>query len=348
MEGSIKPVFEQIMKPLTIANHFVVAAMRGAKAQGLPDEFILEGSGIPLELLNQNKARVDPEQFAFLLRRLWHLLEDELMGLGNHKSKPGSFATMCQLAIHSDNLEAMIKRGIRFYRLFDHIPQMDLTVKDGKARIAIASDYFPNDPDRFLQESLLVIWHRTACWMIDQRINLSQAAFAYPAPPHANEYKAIFYCPTQFDAAQSYLEFNADMLKQPIRQDERTLSEFLKSSPADLLARPTKDESFSGKIRHLIGREIDGEMPTFDQIAQHLYMTPQTLRRRLIAEDTSYQELKDHIRRDIAIYHLSQAHLSINDIASKVGFTEPSTFHRAFKKWTGVTPLAYQKEKLNL
>ena len=331
------------MKPLTIANHFVVAAIHAAASQGLPVNFILQGTGIPAELLNQNKARVSPEQFVLLIQRLWHLLEDELMGFGPVKSKLGCFATMCQLAIHSDNLEQMLKRGTRFYQLFDRVPAVSLEVHGNKARLSLQQDLLYKDKDHFLQESLLLIWHRTACWMIDQRINLSKACFSYPAPPHQEEYPSIFYCPIEFNAAQTYLEFNADMLKHKICQDQRSLTQFLKSSPADLLARPTKDASYSGKIRHLIGREINGELPSFEDIAKQLYMTPQTLRRRLKAEATSYQALKDNIRRDIAIYYLTQASLNINEIANKVGFTEPSTFHRAFKKWTGVTPLAYRE-----
>lgn len=331
------------MKPLTIANHFVVAAIHGAASQGLSTPFILEGTGIPAELLNQGKARVSPEQFVLLIQRIWQLLEDELMGFAPVKSKLGSFATMCQLTIHSENLEQMIKRGSRFYGLFELMPAVSVETHGNKARLILQHDQLPNDKDHFIQESLLVIWHRTACWMIDQRINLTKACFNYPAPLHQDEYKSIFYCPVEFNSQQTYLEFNADMLKQPVCQDERTLTQFLKSSPADLLARPTKDESYSGKIRNLIGREIDGEMPSFEEIAQQLFMTPQTLRRRLKSEDTSYQELKDNIRRDIAIYYLGQPSLSINDISNKVGFTEPSTFHRAFKKWTGVTPLAYRE-----
>lgn len=339
----IKPVFGPIMKPLTIANHFVVAAIHGAASQGLPISFILEGTGIPSELLNQEKARVSPEQFVMLIQRIWHLLEDELMGFGPVKSKLGSFATMCQLAIHSDNLEQMLKRGTRFYGLFERVPAISLEVHDSKARLVLQHNVLPKDKDYFIQETLLVIWHRTACWMVDRRINLIKASFSYPAPGHHEEYKSIFYCPIEFNAKQTYLEFHADMLKQPVRQNERTLSDFLQSSPADLLARPTRDESHSGKIRSLIGRDIHGELPPFEDIAKQLYMTPQTLRRRLKAEGTSYQELKDNIRRDIAIYYLSQPSLCINDIASRVGFTEPSTFHRAFKKWTGVTPLAYRE-----
>jgi AraC-like DNA-binding protein len=72
----------------------------------------------------------------------------------------------------------------------------------------------------------------------------------------------------------------------------------------------------------------------------------QTLRRKLKQEKTSFQDIKDQVRRDLAIYHLSQSKLGLDQIAQKVGFTETSTFHRAFKKWTGVTPGHYRYGQL--
>src|SRR5690606_24299371 len=100
---------------------------------------------------------------------------------------------------------------------------------------------------------------------------------------------------------------------------------------------------WTGRIRGLIGRDFSKPMPDFDWIAQELHTSPQTLRRRLKQESTSFQEIKDLLRRDMAIYYLSHQELPINDIAERVGFTEPSTFHRAFKKWTGVTPGAWRE-----
>ena len=88
-------------------------------------------------------------------------------------------------------------------------------------------------------------------------------------------------------------------------------------------------------------------LPDFNFIASCLNISTQTLRRRLKDENTSYQEIKDHMRRDVALYHLTHRdEPSINAIAFKVGFTEPSTFHRAFKKWTGLTPGAYREAKI--
>lgn len=129
----------------------------------------------------------------------------------------------------------------------------------------------------------------------------------------------------------------------PLLQDERTLKQFLQHSPADLLARPDGGDSLTSQIRRLLGRDCR-RWPDLDQVARQLHMSSQTLRRHLREEGGSFQQLKDHLRRDLAIYHLGRDELSIQNIAEQLGFSEPSAFHRAFKKWTSLTPGAYRHQ----
>jgi AraC-like DNA-binding protein len=70
---------------------------------------------------------------------------------------------------------------------------------------------------------------------------------------------------------------------------------------------------------------------------------PTTLKRRLIAEGSTYQSIKNAVRRDSAIYHLAEGEMSIDDIALAAGFADPPSFFRAFKRWTGTSPRAYMR-----
>jgi AraC-like DNA-binding protein len=79
------------------------------------------------------------------------------------------------------------------------------------------------------------------------------------------------------------------------------------------------------------------------QVATSLHMTTRTLRRKLLEEGTNFQQLKDNIRRDIAIQYLSRPDMSIATIGQILGFCEPGAFTRAFKKWTKMAPSTYRK-----
>ncbi|QZI72261.1 AraC family transcriptional regulator [Pseudomonas protegens] len=328
------------MRERTIASHFARAALGGARRRGYDYGPLLQQLGISPELLSQPKARIAPEQFTRLLQQLWLALDDEYLGFGQAPSKRGTFAMMCHALIHCRTLEKALNRGLLFYSLFAQAPRLRLTREGEMARLSL-DDSELWDPEHFLSESLLVIWHRLGSWLIGQRIRLEQACFSYPKPEHGAEYDLLFPGPLLFSQEHSSLLFHSRYLGMPLLQDERTLKHFLERSPADLLSRPDQGDSLSSQLRYLLSRDRE-RWPDLESVAQHLHVSPQTLRRHLREEGSSFQALKDELRRDIAIYHLGRADLSLQQIAEQLGFSEPSAFHRAFKKWTGLTPGAYR------
>ena len=330
------------MSRLTVSRHFVTAALAGAQRQGYDTVAMLRQADIDPELTQTERARVTDIQYTRLMQVLWSSMADEFMGFAPRRSRPGTFATMCQLVIHCHDLECVLRRSGHFYSLFDDAITVELVRDGSSARIEIASEQPLDDPHHFLQESLLVIWHRLSSWLIGQGIPLEEAYFNYAEPAHSGEYRGLFHCPLSFNQSVTGLRFPSQYLTRPVIRDELEMAHFLKTSPADLLARPDERNSYTAQIRAIIGRDFTDQIPDFDRIAEQLNMSPQTLRRRLKAENTSFQEIKDNLRRDIAIFHLSRGNQPINDIAYLAGFTETSTFHRAFKKWTGVTPGAYR------
>lgn len=336
---------------LSIPNVFVRGVLSGAVQSGVDPVQLLSAAGISAEVLQNPLARVDATRYARLVRQVWLDLEDEFMGLASVRSKPGTFAIMSLLAIRSRTIGGVMRRAEQFYGLFDNPVVMhiepELTGSDeGLAALTLQTALPLKDPQHFFQESLLVIWHRFNSWLIGQQLLLDRVEFDYAAPEHAKEYKQIFNCPLHFDCAATRIVFQQRFLSFPVIRDDAELREFLITSPADLLARPADNQSYLARIRSVIGRDLSASLPDFEFVAEQLHLSPQTLRRRLREENTSYQEIKDDLRRDVAIYHLSRPDFPINEIAYQVGFTEASTFHRAFKKWTGLTPGAYREAAL--
>jgi AraC-like DNA-binding protein len=94
----------------------------------------------------------------------------------------------------------------------------------------------------------------------------------------------------------------------------------------------------SAQVKAIIGHDFKDGFPDFETISAALNMSAPTLRRRLKREGTTFQQLKDSSRCSAAKLHLNRPELSINEVAVQLGFTDPSAFHRSFKKWTGQTP----------
>ncbi|MBB5955848.1 AraC-like DNA-binding protein [Saccharothrix tamanrassetensis] len=321
----------------TIAIHYVTAALRGAVRHGHDVPGLLASAGIPEALLADDRARVTPAQYSRLVQVLWEALDDEFMGFGPQRSKRGTFPTMCLLAVHCSSLEDALRRGLAFYGLFDVRPSMALAERDGVARFTLAAEGV-DDPDRFLVESLLVLWHRFSSWLIGRRIPLRAVELAYPEPPHAAEYHLIFGCPLRFSAPETVLTFDTRFLRMRVVQDEAALRRFLRNSPAELLSRRDYGADASSQVRRMLGGGVVG----LENVAARLGVSAPTLRRKLATEGTSFREVREQLLRDQAVASLVRGGESVEELALRLGFSEASAFHRAFKRWTGNSPGAYR------
>jgi AraC-like DNA-binding protein len=328
----------------SVAIHHVRASLRGAERQGVDISALLVRAGIPPRLLEVPLARVSPTQFARLTNEVWQALDDELLGLGPQPLKVGTFAMMGHVVVHCPDLRSAVGRGSAFYRLFPGGPGLHLVEPadaDDEARVTFDLAAF-DDPDRYLAESATVVAHRLMGWLIRRRITLVRAEFSYPAPGHALEYDLLYGAPCVFRAPRTALVFDRAVLDQPVLQDEAGLQAFLRHAPGGLLARVDYGSTTAAQVRRLLGQSRPDHQQRPQDVAARLAVSPQTLRRRLAAEGTSFQQIRDQLRRDVAIAALVAGIVSIEDLSRQLGFSEPSAFHRAFRRWTGSAPRSYQ------
>ena len=327
-----------------IPRPFIDAPLRGIRRLGAEPSLIWQQAGLNPQLLADPQATLPSSSYARLMGTLWRETDDEFMGLAPVRSHFGTFAMMCKAIISCSSLEHALHRAQHFYALFDGAPNIRLTSDDKLTRLEIVLDS-RYDPDHFLSESLLVIWHRLSSWLVGQGIPLLSVSCSYPAPAHATLYQSLFATPVRFGEPQTCLLMPSRVLSLPVSQTPASLRAFLHHSPADVLARPNPHESTTGKLRQLFRRYDISELPDLSTCARLLDISGATLRRRLHDEHTAFQKLKDERRLEEASLRLAQQDTSIREIAERLGYTETSTFHRAFRKWMGVTPGEYRQQQ---
>jgi AraC-like DNA-binding protein len=134
------------------------------------------------------------------------------------------------------------------------------------------------------------------------------------------------------------------LLHTPCARADPALVAVLDRYAAERLEHVPRTDSIADRVRTVLGDELRGGEPTAARLAARLKMSPRTLNRALAAEGTSYRQLLDALRRELAERHLAGDQLSISEVGFLLGFCELSSFHRAFKRWTGRTPARFREE----
>lgn len=334
---------------LGIAQHasvpasLVAASLAGYTRQNNELSPLLEHAQLDAQTIVSTK-RLSLNQFSRLLQSTYNLMGDEAAGFLPRRLPVGTFAMMCHATITCPNLRRVFLRCAQFMKIVNSDIRYDLEENGEEARLVLNLHSAENVEDSFFQISLLIILVRWCSWLLDQPILLERADFAFSAPSYGDELNMMFPCRHYFDQKQTAIVFSSHYLTQPLAQNPLSLSEFLAHAPSCLLTHYKNDNSISALVRKILQHD---DSVGFQQVADQLHMSAATLRRRLKEERASFQQLKDSIKRDLAIFHLRQMQMPIADIAELIGFSEPSPFNRAFKKWTGTTPGAYREALLD-
>ncbi len=331
-----------VTSPHTIAVHQVVQMLLGLKTEEDRAAMLLK-AGISQALLESDLSRVTQAQFARLMAALMRHHRDEFWGLGSKPLPLGTFASCCRMLVGQRNLGDALRAGLRYYHalLPDFVPR--LVVQSGVAYLRVSAKPDLNPRQVYAVRVFLFLSYGVMCWLAARRIPVDEVVYQDSETARRSDASRLFQASIRLSEREWGFRFDAKWLELPVVQNLESVEEFLHLAPACLLVKYRDQASLTERIRRLLRRYLTEEMPSLEDISHMLATTPQTLRRRLHREGQGYQMIKDALRRDVAVEFLTQTELPLLEVAAKVGFSEASTFHRAFKGWTGLTPGAYRQ-----
>lgn len=326
----------------TASNHYISEYFHIAEQRGLDAAALLQQCGIDRQIIDAPQCRVESDKLARFLVGLWDAFEDESATLSDSPIPRGSFYMMGKLTLHEANLGKVFAQIQRFYSLITKAFSLSLNVEGDKAVFRCEMHSPEMDPRHLFAEINLMGWHRYCSWLIAENIPLSEVCFSYPEPPEVGEYTYLFPGKHVFNQPYMGFSFHKKYLERELVQNLSALKIFMNQCPYLLFIQPKTDFSLTSDVKNLFKKAGQEGFPTVENTAAQLHMAKRTLNRKLKQEGTSFQKIKDLVRRDRAVNYLTRHSLSVTEVAEKIGFSDPAVFARAFRGWTGLSPREYR------
>ena len=329
----------------TISIASVNLILFAAQQRGADADSLARAVGISPDQLRNPDGRVQIRQIQALWREIVAATNDPDIALHlGEMVNPVAIGVLAYVMMHSPTLGGA----------FDKLCQYQDIVCEG---VSTAGRLSPSGTEFILSlqitsadiiypqyalNSELSVYQSAIRTLVGRRITANEVWFGYPRPADTREHERVF-APARltFDAPETAIVLDAALLASPVLNANPSLSILFEKHATDTLDQ-LKTPSLSSRVRAEIVTIMKGEEPTLAVVADRLAMGIRTLQLHLKDAGTSYQQLLDETRKDLAVGHLREPNFSTTDIAYLLGFAEPSVFFRSFKKWTGQTPGAFR------
>jgi AraC-like DNA-binding protein len=255
--------------------------------------------------------------------------------------RPGAFDVFDYAVRTAPDLGSALARMVRYNRLvhdlaaFNVVEQMDTICIEHQFNSA---DIRPcRHASEFTLASLFIIGRQ----MTGQSLTPLSITFPHAKPDQISEHLRIFGVTPVFGAQLSSLTLPRSVMAYPIPDADPGLSRIVMAHAEQLLASTISiTPDFTTTVRNYLAEHMAQGPKTLSEIAKQMHMSERSLQRRLESEGTRFAKLADEVRKELALRYIADRHLALGEVAYLLGFAEPSPFHRAFKRWTGMTPAA--------
>jgi len=316
--------------------------------EGIDPGSLLEAFGVSSALLGTAHARIslskymrigyeaikltDKPWLGLLLARNTHAGDMGLSGLASMTAPTLSDALSTTL-----RFESLGSRNIRGQSQY----YLDSETGNPTCELFSLSPY--NRFNYFAVDTILSGWYTFSQWITGQSELLKQVEIEYQDIGCRDRFEEFFQCPVYFGRKRSALTFLPGTGQLPSRFANMASHQHAIFLCERELAALSGDSTFRDRVVEVIAPLLQGQPPTIEEVASKMGMASWTLRRKLKKEGAIFQKLLDQTRKELAESYISDSIHSFTEIAYILGFSSPAAFHRAFKRWMGVSPGQYRK-----
>jgi AraC-like DNA-binding protein len=339
--------------PVPVCSSVSVAYLQGLldylARLGVDSAELLERVQLSPQILSQRDQRIAASAYLELLGHGVQLSGDTQLGLHLGEAvRPGYYGVLGYLIMSCATLADALHRQARYAALVGNLGQVDLADEPPREGLEpqVAHSWQPLLPQqqRQLSEETLAGWVTFGHWISGLDIPPTEVRFQHSAPADTSEYQRIFRCPVLFDQADNALVFPKRLLATPLGQADAQVRLMLDAYADRLLGEIQQGHSVLDRARLELSRQLPEVGADLQQIAARLALSPRTLQRRLREAGLSFNQLVDETRQQLVLHYLRDPALELAEIAFLVGFSEPGSLARAFRRWTGQSPGEYRRQ----
>lgn len=331
------------MSERTTSSSWATSIVQGLELGGVDCRRLFAQLGMDYEALSDADARFPQDG----MTRLWHLAVEASgnpaigLNLARLPVRPTAFHVVGYALMSSRNLLEGFQRLVRYQRIIAEGADLSLQASpDGYELIlAIHGDQLP--AARQSSEASLAHTMAFCRWLTGKPLRPREVRFQGAAPVDLRPYDEVFQAPLRFASERYSLLFSRADLEAPLPSANEALAQVHDRFAGEYLAR-FSDGRVTHQVRQVLCRLLPQGEPKREAVAQALLLSERTLQRRLQEEGTSYQQLLDDSRRELAEQYLAQPNLTLLQVSYLLGFADPSNFFRAFRRWFDTTPGEYR------
>jgi AraC-like DNA-binding protein len=330
------------MKRVSI--QWVKAIIHAAEACGADRHALLSEAQMEAQTLEGNVGFISLEQTVALWQSAERLTGDPYLGIKMGQGvRPGYLSIVAYTMMSCETFVEALQKVQRYQRLVSEGGRIQL--RQQKSQTAIL--YLPQEDgtsfSRHQIEAVLVLIIGFARWLISDTLAPLEVRFVHKAPDETKIHQDVFRCPIHFGCSENAIILDEKWMTMELPAADPELLR-MHMAQADQRLSLMDSKSTSERIRIIL--EATGHFEwSREHMASRLQMSSRTLQRYLAKEGTTFQQLFDSYRHRSALTLLQDPELSSSEVGSVLGFSEPSTFYRAFKRWEGQTPGKYRQSK---
>lgn len=319
--------------------HFRVPGRLAVKLEelGISVPTVLRKAGLPRDLFKQTRVLVSTTELFALWRGIENVSADPLIGIKlGVETKTERFHPMAIAALSTENLVAASEHMARYKKLT--APEEILVELDDEEfavgfRWLLAVDTEPQTlTDYCFSWMRSLARHGSGTSLNPLRVEYVQQR------PNIRQIERSLGCDVVVGAPHNVIIFRAFDATRPFVTRNAELLDLLAPQFEEQLRQCKEEDGFLDLVRRTIQDKLTGHRPSINAVSESLHMGPRTLQRRLQGSGSNFQRVLDEARHQMARYYLSNSALELNEAAYLLGFEDPNSFGRAFRKWEGMPP----------